>query len=454
MKRKIGEPFGGGAGENSALFQIAEIIRKAGMIDHPSDSVLAHITPKEASVLKKHGGAGKRNKRTGALSFYEEGNEGNESDSRGGSDRAESGNSGESDESDDSADSMDAGDMDTGFGGVSYGESYGPSMSDFTGGTATEDEGEQYGPSMADFGEQYGPSMADFGEQYGPSMAELTGEPTEALSGRDAYGPRAGPGGIPSSGSVYAGYNPSEPTFAETYGPSILGAVGGFLGGPLGGIAGYAVGREVFGRPETGSRISSGYSQADMDEASAAIDSSAGVRGVNTPSHASSYFNGQEVDNSSSGAQQIVQSLPTTVVQPVAPVPPPLPWRTYQPPKIDWARYGEGAGTSFYDRVNPLANSYARGGAVPREPASAPPGGSLMGLIDGPGDGESDSIPVRMPNGEGGALSGGEYIIPAVDVAAFGNGSSLAGARTLDGILMSVRRSHIDNLARKPPPRR
>lgn len=417
MKRKIGEPFGR-SGSDSALFQIAEIVRKAGMIDHPGDSILAHITPAEARVLKERGGAGKPNKRTGALSFYEEGND--DSDNYGGRDEGDRGRA--------AAESGGAG----GFGSGSLG-----------GGS----DGDRQSGSV-NYGEQFGPSYSDLGiepQGGGPSI--------EGLSGRDAYGPNPGLGGMPSSGNVYAGYNPEPPSFGEKYGGSIMGIAGGLLGGPIGGIAGKALGDNLFGRPEQGSLIGRGYSQDDQPSGgTSALDSSMGMRGIGTP-QSSAFFNDQGGALGATGAQQIVQAMPTSVVQPTAPTAA-APWRTYQTPQVDWARYGEGPGASFYDRVNPLANSFANGGTIQQSPLRMASGGALMGLVDGPGDGESDSVAVQMPSGEGGALSGGEYVVPAADVAALGNGSSMAGARMLDGMLMNVRRAHIDHLSQKPPPRR
>ena len=53
------------------------------------------------------------------------------------------------------------------------------------------------------------------------------------------------------------------------------------------------------------------------------------------------------------------------------------------------------------------------------------------GLVHGPGDGRSDSIPVNL-GGVPGAIADGEYVVPAYAVSALGEGSSAAGARKLD----------------------
>jgi hypothetical protein len=257
---------------------------------------------------------------------------------------------------------------------------------------------------------------------------------------------------MPANGNVYAGYNPDPPSFGEKYGGSLMGLAGSLFGGPVAGIAGKALGNSLFGRPEPGELIGRAYGEDDTTGSIGVTDASMGVRGVSAP-QSSAYFNDQG-GSLGGGSQQITQAMPQTVLQPPIAQPAVSPWRTYQPPQINWATYGEGAGQSFYDRVNPLTNKFAGGGTIPHAPLRMASGGALMGLVDGPGDGESDSVPVQMPSGEGGALSGGEYVVPAADVAALGNGSSMAGARVLDGVLMNVRRSHIDHLSQKPPPRR
>jgi hypothetical protein len=65
-------------------------------------------------------------------------------------------------------------------------------------------------------------------------------------------------------------------------------------------------------------------------------------------------------------------------------------------------------------------------------------GGGIARLLDGPGDGVSDSIPAVI-DGDGMARGGqpaklarGEYVIDARTVAALGNGSTDAGAERLD----------------------
>lgn len=52
-------------------------------------------------------------------------------------------------------------------------------------------------------------------------------------------------------------------------------------------------------------------------------------------------------------------------------------------------------------------------------------------FVQGPGDGTSDSIPVRMQDGREGRLADGEFVFDARTVSEIGNGSSVAGARKL-----------------------
>ncbi|MBL8301620.1 MAG: hypothetical protein JNM26_02490, partial [Ideonella sp.] len=60
------------------------------------------------------------------------------------------------------------------------------------------------------------------------------------------------------------------------------------------------------------------------------------------------------------------------------------------------------------------------------------------GLVHGPGDGRSDSIPVDLA-GAPGAIADGEYVVPAYAVSALGNGSSAAGARKLDSMVGALK---------------
>ena len=59
-------------------------------------------------------------------------------------------------------------------------------------------------------------------------------------------------------------------------------------------------------------------------------------------------------------------------------------------------------------------------------------------LLEGPGDGVSDSIPAMVDDEQPVMLSDGEYIMPAEFVSAIGNGSSDAGAAKLTSLVDRV----------------
>jgi hypothetical protein len=85
-------------------------------------------------------------------------------------------------------------------------------------------------------------------------------------------------------------------------------------------------------------------------------------------------------------------------------------------------RPGQG-GISYFDQTQ----------YTPRMAA----GGGIARLLDGPGDGVSDSIPAVIDEGMAGGgqpakVARGEYIFDARSVAALGNGSTDAGAERLD----------------------
>jgi hypothetical protein len=63
--------------------------------------------------------------------------------------------------------------------------------------------------------------------------------------------------------------------------------------------------------------------------------------------------------------------------------------------------------------------------------------------VRGPGDGLSDSIPVKMDSGANGRLTDGEFVVSADVVSGLGNGSSEAGARALYAMMDRIRqRAH------------
>ena len=63
------------------------------------------------------------------------------------------------------------------------------------------------------------------------------------------------------------------------------------------------------------------------------------------------------------------------------------------------------------------------------------------GAVRGPGDGLSDSVPANIDGQEPVALSDGEVVVPADVVSGLGNGSSEAGAKTLEDMNENVRQA-------------
>lgn len=102
---------------------------------------------------------------------------------------------------------------------------------------------------------------------------------------------------------------------------------------------------------------------------------------------------------------------------------PPMPQQPYNPAVQQLVDYGSAGGGE--------GGGYASGG--------------IAGLLQGPGDGTSDSIPAQMSgSGQPAALGDGEFVVPARIVAELGNGSTSAGARQLYAMM-----SRVDQMRRK-----
>jgi hypothetical protein len=91
---------------------------------------------------------------------------------------------------------------------------------------------------------------------------------------------------------------------------------------------------------------------------------------------------------------------------------------------------------------SPLAG-YARGGQVEHIPEFIT--GKTGNYVQGAGDGQSDSIPAM--------LADGEYVFDADTVAALGNGSNKAGALVLDKMRESIRAHKRSAPVGKIPPK-
>ena len=66
-------------------------------------------------------------------------------------------------------------------------------------------------------------------------------------------------------------------------------------------------------------------------------------------------------------------------------------------------------------------------------------------LLDGPGDGMSDSIPASIGNKQPARLAQGEFVVPADVVSHLGNGSTDAGAKHLYTMMNNVRKARTGN---------
>jgi hypothetical protein len=81
-----------------------------------------------------------------------------------------------------------------------------------------------------------------------------------------------------------------------------------------------------------------------------------------------------------------------------------------------------------------LARNMAAGGI-----ADLP--GNVEGMLSGPGDGMSDSIPARIDGKQEARLATGEFVIPADVVSHLGNGASEPGAKVLYAMMDRVRKA-------------
>jgi hypothetical protein len=66
-------------------------------------------------------------------------------------------------------------------------------------------------------------------------------------------------------------------------------------------------------------------------------------------------------------------------------------------------------------------------------------------LLDGPGDGMSDSIPASIGNRQPARLAQGEFVVPADVVSHLGNGSTDAGAKHLYDMMDKIRKARTGN---------
>ena len=83
-------------------------------------------------------------------------------------------------------------------------------------------------------------------------------------------------------------------------------------------------------------------------------------------------------------------------------------------------------------------------GGITSLPSEYAAGGKLL---QGPGDGMSDSIPavIKGPRPQRAALAQGEFVVPADVVSHLGNGSTDAGAKKLYAMMDKIRHARTGN---------
>lgn len=107
-------------------------------------------------------------------------------------------------------------------------------------------------------------------------------------------------------------------------------------------------------------------------------------------------------------------------------------------------RYGRGPERSFFNNVNPVRAR--KGGLNEIKDVALSMRSPLESMaVKGPGGGQDDKIPAM--------LSDGEYIMDAETVSALGDGSTEAGAQTLDRLRENLRKHKRAASSKKIPPK-
>jgi len=102
---------------------------------------------------------------------------------------------------------------------------------------------------------------------------------------------------------------------------------------------------------------------------------------------------------------------------------------------------------TFTSPNGPSFTHYAEGGiaSLPGPQEAAP--GAVEGMLSGPGDGMSDSIPANIDGKQEARLSDGEFVLPADVVSHIGNGSSKSGSQRLYSMMDAIREARTGNPA-------
>ncbi len=112
--------------------------------------------------------------------------------------------------------------------------------------------------------------------------------------------------------------------------------------------------------------------------------------------------------------------------------------------KAAMAQYGvtpEQAAAATGQNVS--AFQFARGGGV--QGGIAALAAHKGRLLQGPGDGVSDSIPAVIGHSQPARLADGEFVVPARAVSELGNGSTAAGSRKLYAMLDRIEKTRTKN---------
>lgn len=105
-------------------------------------------------------------------------------------------------------------------------------------------------------------------------------------------------------------------------------------------------------------------------------------------------------------------------------------------PKTPKTRFIMGQGIVPYDYVGGMRPNYTRDIAGNYRKVYA-----QGGMLEGPGDGMSDSLAAQIDGSQPAALSQGEFVVPADVVSHLGNGSSDAGSKRLYAMMDEVRQA-------------
>ena len=94
----------------------------------------------------------------------------------------------------------------------------------------------------------------------------------------------------------------------------------------------------------------------------------------------------------------------------------------------------QGPAANYYRDIAGNFIRRAQGGIIPAAYAKG-------GMLEGPGDGMSDSLAAQIDGSQPAALSQGEFVVPADVVSHLGNGSSDAGSKRLYAMMDEVRKA-------------